>query len=234
MAAINPADITIRVEQEQDHRLVEALTRDAFWNLYVPGASEHFLLHRLRQCDDYIKELSLVAEMNGEIVGHIAYTKSKVVDPVTSQQTETLTFGPFSVCKDRHGQGIGGILLRGSIDAAKRMGYPAIIIFGYPSFYERFGFRNAHEFGISQPDGSVPIAMQVLPLTDSFKQVHGHYYGTPLFESANEGLAAFDAAFEPRKKAETKSQQAFQTMLTLHYGDEVPEWVTFKYYINAR
>lgn len=54
----------IRLEKPEDYRTVEELTREAFWNVYVPGCTEHFMIHNLRNHKEFIKELDLVAELD--------------------------------------------------------------------------------------------------------------------------------------------------------------------------
>jgi len=66
----------IRLETEKDHRAVEELTREAFWNVYKPGADEHYFVHQMRNHPDFIPELAFVLEKDGEIVGNIMYTKA--------------------------------------------------------------------------------------------------------------------------------------------------------------
>lgn len=63
--------LTIRRETWEDYREVEVLIREAFWNQYVPGCMEHFLAHVMRDHEDFIGELDLVAEMDGRIVGSV-------------------------------------------------------------------------------------------------------------------------------------------------------------------
>ena len=72
-------EIKIRPEQVSEQREVEELTREAFWNVYMPGCDEHYLLHILRTSECFLPELNMVAEVEGKIVGHIAYTKAKIV-----------------------------------------------------------------------------------------------------------------------------------------------------------
>ena len=76
----NINNLKIRLETEKDYRAVEELTREAFWNVYVPGASEHYLVHTMRNHPDFIPELAFVLEMDGEIVGNIMYTKAWLED----------------------------------------------------------------------------------------------------------------------------------------------------------
>ena len=64
-------DVIIRNERESDYRAVEGVVRESFWNLYVPGCTEHFIVHNLRKSGDFIPELDFVAEKEGQIVGQI-------------------------------------------------------------------------------------------------------------------------------------------------------------------
>ena len=73
-------DLTIRLETEKDYRAVEELTREAFWNVYKPGADEHYYVHMMRSHSDFIPELAFVLEKDGEIIGNIMYTKAWLED----------------------------------------------------------------------------------------------------------------------------------------------------------
>ena len=99
-------EIVIRNEIKSDYRKVEELTREAFWNLYVPGCNEHYIVHIMREHKDFISELDLVAELDGKIVGNVMYTKSYLVDQ-TGNKKEVLTFGPISVLPEYQRKGIG-------------------------------------------------------------------------------------------------------------------------------
>ena len=69
-------NLTMRLETEKDYRAVEELTREAFWNVYKPGADEHYFVHTMRSHPDFIPELAFVLELDGKIVGNIMYTKA--------------------------------------------------------------------------------------------------------------------------------------------------------------
>ena len=75
-------DIIIRRETEQDYRAVEELTREAFWNVYKPGADEHYYVHRMQSHPDFIPELDFVLEQDGEY-----YLYKLVVDETTDSST---------------------------------------------------------------------------------------------------------------------------------------------------
>lgn len=107
--------INIRYESEKDFRKVEEITREAFYNLYVPGCEEHFLIHKIREHEDYIKELSYVIEVDGEIIGSIFYTRSKIIGN-NGVEMETITFGPVSIHPKYHRKGFGKKLITYSIE----------------------------------------------------------------------------------------------------------------------
>lgn len=69
-------EIIIRLEKPEDYRNVEELNREAFWNHFVPGGDEHYLVHTMRSHPDFVPELAFVAEKNGEIIGNIMYSRS--------------------------------------------------------------------------------------------------------------------------------------------------------------
>ena len=69
-------DIIIRNETPADYRAVENLTRESFWNVYKPGADEHYYVHMMRSHSDFTPELAFVLKKEGEIIGNIMYTKA--------------------------------------------------------------------------------------------------------------------------------------------------------------
>ena len=72
--------MNIRFEQPNDYREVENLTRDAFWNVYRPGCTEHYVLNQYRNNPAFIPELDLVMEENGKIIGHVMFSKADIMD----------------------------------------------------------------------------------------------------------------------------------------------------------
>ena len=92
-------NMIIRTEQPEDHNKVEALTREAFYNMYMPGCVEHYLVRLMREHEDFIPELDFVAELDGKIIGNIMYTKAKLTDD-NGAVKEILTFGPVSIHPD--------------------------------------------------------------------------------------------------------------------------------------
>ena len=98
------------------------MTRAAFYNLYVPGCYEHYLVHIMRQHEDFLPELALVLELDGQVVGNVMYTKAKLVEE-TGAVKEILTFGPVSILPAHQRQGYGKQLLEHSFAKAAALGY---------------------------------------------------------------------------------------------------------------
>lgn len=215
---INPKNITIRHEQPADYPVVETMTRQAFWNLYVPGCVEHYLIRGLRQHPDFLPELDLVAELNGEVVGNVMYTKAQLTDE-TGHVKPILTFGPLCVAPKYQRQGIGKLLLKRSFTIAKQMGYDTIVIFGMPSNYVSRGFESCLKHRVTMPDGSYPAAMMVKELERGCLADHRWtYLESPAMEIDMQAVAAYDATLPPLPKRWQPSQEEFEIIshATLH------------------
>lgn len=134
-------NIIIRNETEADYQLVEDITRKAFYNIYIPGCMEHYLVHVMRPHEDFIPELDFVIEVDGQVVGNIMYTKTKLVDEA-GQEKEILTFGPVCILPEYQRRGYGKQLMEYSFEQAIKLGYEAIVIFGDPANYVSRGFKS--------------------------------------------------------------------------------------------
>ena len=199
-------NIQIRPENDQDFPTVETLTRNAFWDVYQPGCTEHLILHRLRQSPGIIPALDLVAEHEGVIVGHGIASRAAVKD---SQGTshDVLCLGPLSVEPSHQGQGIGGSLIRALTDKARELGYRAVILIGHPSYYERFGFRCTEAWGITMPDGTCfPEMMLVELYPGALDGIRGSFHPDGSFDVAPEEADVFDLRFPHREKHVTDTQ----------------------------
>lgn len=202
---------TIRNETPNDHRQVETMTREAFWNLYVPGCDEHYFVHKMREHPDFIPELDFVLEKDGKIIGNVMYTKSWLVG-ASGEEKEILSFGPLTVHPDYQRQGYGKALLEHSFRVAREMGYEAIVIFGNPGNYVSRGFVSCRKANVSLEGGFWPVAMLV-------KELHEGALGGKAwtFRESTAGacledraeVAAFDAQFCPREKTWRPTQEEF-------------------------
>lgn len=133
--------IEIRNETEADYKVVEEITRKAFYNLYVPGCFEHYLVHVMRGHKDFIAELDFVMELGGRIIGNIMYTKARLVDEGGGEK-EILTFGPVCIAPEFQRMGYGKKLMEYSFEKAEEFGYDTIVIFGSPANYVSSGFKS--------------------------------------------------------------------------------------------
>ena len=106
-------NIVIRNEKKEDWETVEKITRQAFYNLYVPGCVEHYLVHIMREHEDFIPELDFVLELDGQVIGNIIYTKAKLIDE-NGTEKEILTFGPVSIHPGYQRMGYGKMLMEHS------------------------------------------------------------------------------------------------------------------------
>lgn len=196
-----------RAEWEADYRASEEMVKRAFWNKYVPGCMEHYLLHVLRKDAAFVPELSMVAEVDGKIVGGIWYSKSKV--KTENAEHAVLTFGPLCVAPEYQGTGIGGELLRRSVKLAKEAGHPGIIILGEPEYYPKHGFVTCDNFGITTADGKNFDAFMGLELAEgAFAQMRGgRFYEAEVFETLTEEAAGkFDQDFPKIEKMKLPTQ----------------------------
>lgn len=210
-------NIEIRHENETDYRAVEELTREAFWNVHVPGCNEHFLLHNLRKSADFIPELDLVAVADEKIVGSIIYSKAAVVSASGARRT-VISFGPVSVLPSFQKQGIGSALIMQSLKAAEEMGYDAVLIYGDLRYYSRFGFRCAEKFDICSSDGMFSVALMALSLKPgALNRISGRFEESPEFNIDEAAFDVFDATFPLKEKGFAESQQTFKVLSSLRY-----------------
>jgi predicted N-acetyltransferase YhbS len=201
-------EITLRPEEEKDYRIVEKLTREAFWNVYFPGCNEHLLIHNLRKANEFIKKLDFVAMYNNEIVGNIVYVEAKIKD--TDKEYTVLTFGPLSVLPEYQNKGIGGKLINYTVKLAKELGYKAVIIYGDPEYYKRFGFKESKEYNITNKDKKFPAALLVLELYyNALDGIKGVFDEGKIYDIDENELEEFENGFDKKEKGVTKSQKRF-------------------------
>jgi predicted N-acetyltransferase YhbS len=194
--------LLLREEKEQDYFDVLVLTRDSFWKQERVekmglGALEHYMVHKARR-SIMVKELSLVATIHDRIVGHILYTRGSYIAGNDGQRYDVLCLGPVSVRKDQQNKGIGSILIQESLKKAKELAYPAVLLYGHPNYYPRFGFQDAKVFDVRTEEGENFPAFMALELEEGwFEGVSGRYIMHPLFDEEKEvkNALAFDQAF---------------------------------------
>ena len=204
--------MNIRLEQPQDWREVENLTREAFWNVYRPGCTEHYVLHQYRNNPDFIPELDFVMEEDGRIIGHVMFSKAEIV---LNDGTvfPSWTFGPISIAPEYKRKGYGLKLLNDALEKAKTMGIGLLCMEGNIAFYKHAGFDLASKLNIHYhdmpADDEVPffLAQELIP---GYWSGHEGTYCPPKgYFVADENPKAFEAyekTFPKKVKAFNEGQ----------------------------
>ena len=202
-------DMIVRNETENDHRVVEELTREAFWNLYLPGCNEHYLVHTMRNHPDFIRELDFVAVCAGKIVGNIMYTKSWLIDE-NDKEMEIVSFGPLSVLPEYQRKRIGGALINHTKNIAIKNRVAAIVILGDPHNYCKHGFKSAKDFNISDINGNYPTGMLALELEAGVLAGHKwKYKHSSVYEINEKDVDEYDNGFIKKEKRYNYTQEIF-------------------------
>ena len=204
--------LNIRNERESDYKNVEDITRKAFCNVYVPGCMEHYLVHIMRGHEDFIPELDFVIEVDGQIVGNIMYTKSKLTDEGGTEK-EIVTFGPVSILPKYQRKGYGKMLIEHSLKRAAELGYEAVVIMGSPANYVGSGFQCCRKYNICVEKEKYPAAMLVKELKPGALDGKLWFYSdSPVMNVDEREAQAFDDGLEKMEKKWMPSQEAFYIM----------------------
>jgi putative acetyltransferase len=171
----------LRREGAADHAAIHAVVREAFRD---EATAE--LVRRIRRSANYISPLTLVAEVGGEIVGHIMLSHLALDDGANAHRVVTLS--PVSVRPDHQNQRVGAALIEAVIARADQLGEALIVLEGSPAYYPRFGFRPAALFGvvIDLPLWAPPEAAMVHPLSRYRPEIRGTVVYPPAFDQVNE------------------------------------------------
>ena len=200
--------LKIRRERPEDYHEVENLTREAFWDVYCPGCSEHLVLHQLRKSKGFVPELDYVVTDGTQIIVNIVYSRS-LVAAESGQRTEILTFGPISVLPSFQGKGIGKEMIRYTCEKAKSLGYKAIAITGNNHYYNPLGFQSASKYGIHlegiPKEEEAPFFMIMELEEGGLEGCEGICVFDSAFDTNPEELACFDTAFPHKEKRESRS-----------------------------
>ena len=208
--------MNIRSEQPSDYREVENLTREAFWNVYRPGCTEHYVLNQYRSNPDFVPELDLVMEEDGRIMGHIMFSKAELVlDDGTRRSS--WTFGPISIHPDYKRKGYGLKLLQYALERAKAMGIGLLQMEGNIDFYRHAGFDLASKLRIHYHEmpreDEVPffLAQELIP--GCWGNREGTYCPPKGYFVADENPEAFEtyeSTFPPKEKLRLPGQLGYE------------------------
>lgn len=206
---MNKNDYIIRRESEKDYGEVENLIRESFWNVYRPGASEHYVIHCLRNDPAFIKELDFVMEQNGRLIGQNIFVKT-VIEADDGRTIDVLTMGPICIAPDLKRKGYGKILLDYSLKQAKNMGFGAVLFEGNIDFYGKSGFSYARNFGIRYhdlPEGADDSFFLCKELKEGYLDGITGVYQTPKGYYVDDSeVEDFDKAFPHKEKLKLPGQ----------------------------
>ena len=206
---MNTNDYTIRQEKPEDYREVENLVREAFWNVYRPGCSEHFVIHVLRDDPAFVKELHFVMEKNGELIGQNMFMRT-VIEADDGRSIDVLTMGPIGITPALKRHGYGKKLLDYSLEKATAMGFGAVLFEGNIGFYGKCGFSYSRNFGIRYhdlPEGaddSFFLCKELIP--GYLDGITGVYQTPPGYYVDDADVEEFDKGFPPKVKLRLPGQ----------------------------
>ena len=201
--------MNIRNERHEDYRIVEEMIKKTFWNLYVPGCSEHYFAHLVRQSPDFIPELDFVMEEDNKIIGHIMYVKAKFIASDGTKK-DVVSFGPFTIHPDYQRKGYGRKLLEFSLEKVKELGYDTVIILGNPENYICYDFKNCKRYNVYVGEKVYPVALLVKVLkSNALLGKEWKYIESPAHSPDMSGFEEFDSTFEQMEKGYQKSQELF-------------------------
>ena len=202
-------NIIIRNETKEDYRKIENLTREAFWNVYRPGCTEHYVLHCYRNDPAFVPELDFVMELNGEPIGQVIYLRSEI-ECDDGGKLPIMTFGPIGIAPEYKRQGYGKRLLDYSMEKAREMGAGALAITGNILFYGKSGFVPAKTKGVryaDDPEADYLLIKELIPgfldgISGTYKDPEGYF----VCDKNPEDFERFEATFPNKEKKKLPGQ----------------------------
>lgn len=167
--------VEIRKEQSEDIPVISEIHRKAFG-----GETEPRLVEAIRESDGFIPELSIVAEKDDNVVGHILF--SPITIETDNETLSALSLAPMGVLPDHQNQGIGSELVRSGLAGCQKLGHYIVIVIGYPKYYTRFGFVPAAKKGLKVSFDVPDEAFMVFEgITGALEGVSGTVIYPPFF-----------------------------------------------------
>lgn len=192
----------IRLENEKDYLEVEKIVRNSFWNVYRPGAYEHFIVHNLRNDKSFISNLAYVIEDEGKIIGHISYSNGEI--RYENAISNAVMLGPVAIDENYRNRGLGSKLIDFTLKLAQKDNIPFIFVVGDEKYYSRFGFVCASEYGFylngTSTDNKNPFFM--IKIFDDVKIGNdlGIFHTPEVFDVDECEVDEFDRQFEFKEK----------------------------------
>lgn len=166
--------IDVRPEKAADYKAIDDLLAP------LMGDEVAALVHDIRRSDNYVPDLALVAEKDGDIMGHILLS---YVTLRGKEETAVLLLSPLGVRPDHQRLGIGTALVRAALKVAEARKEPLVVVEGVPSYYPRLGFERARPRGIEPPHLKIPDeAWMVRPLSAYSPRYRGLVEYPPAFD----------------------------------------------------
>ena len=206
---MNTNDYMIRLEKKEDYREVEHLVREAFWNVYRPGCSEQLVIHVLRDDPVFVKDLDLVMEQGGRLIGQNMFMET-IIEADDGRVIPVLTMGPICITPELKRKGYGKKLLDYSLEKATALGYGAVLFEGNIDFYGKSGFDYSRKFGIryhdlpEDADASFFLCKELIPgyldgITGVYQTPQGYYV-------SDADVDEFDKSFPDKEKLKLPGQ----------------------------
>ncbi|MCI5535735.1 MAG: N-acetyltransferase [Clostridiales bacterium] len=144
---MNTGNIIIRLEKKEEHREVENMVRESFWNVYRPGCLEHYVLNQLRDDSAFVREVDFVMEQDGKLIGQNMFMRAEIKAD-DGRAIPIMAMGPICITPELKRKGYGKTLLDFSLKKAQELGCGAVCFEGNIDFYGKSGFVQASEFAI--------------------------------------------------------------------------------------
>ena len=170
--------MNIRPETPADIPAIYTVNKRAFRE----REAEPRLVDALRESDAFVPGLSLVAEVDGKVVGHILFSRINIT--TENGNVPAIALAPMAVLPEYQGQGIGSELVRRGLEACREQGHSFVIVLGHPTFYPRFGFSAEAAKALECPWGDCGTAWMALDFTPgALAGVRGKVVYPPVFDS---------------------------------------------------
>lgn len=206
---MNKIDYIIRLENNNEHREVENLVRESFWNVYRPGCTEHYVLHQLRNDPAFVHELDFVMEKDGKLIGQNMFMRAFITAD-DGRNIPIMTMGPICISPEFKRRGYGKKLLDYSLEKAAELGAGALCFEGNIDFYGKSGFTYAREFGIRYhglPEGADDSFFLCKELKTGYLDGITGVYAPPQGYFVDEAeTEEFDRLFPPKEKLKLPGQ----------------------------
>ncbi len=202
-------NITFRLERKEDYKNTENLVREAFWNVYRPGCTEHYVLHCYRSDSAFVPELDFLMELGGKLIGQVIYVRSEI-DCSDGEKLPIMTFGPISVAPEFKRKGYGKKLLDYSMERAKELGVGALAITGNIDFYGKSGFVPAKTKGVryyDDPEADYFLIKELAPgflngVSGTYRDPEGYFVA----EKNPEAFEEYEKTFPEKQKLKKPGQ----------------------------